>query len=337
VKTTEAKPVQLGESSHAVTLAEMSRLCTVPAGQETRTLWPVFSVCCLVTSVQQYAHLREQLSQQGFTDELCEFLACDNSEANRFSAYDGIRLFLREAKGRYVLILHQDAIPLESAAKLLAGIAAVENHDPLWGVIGNAGRTDGSRSVLSIVSGEDVYRPDSAFVRVTTIDENMMLIRNGTGITLSADVGGYHFYAFDLCSVAARLGYHSYVVDHLWRHDSHGTVDDDFLVAKQRMEEKMRAYHQGALVPTTCTSLCWSPSPFQKARARALSILTISNEKHRGIRRKMWLEGLFTNPLFLFYIVYYRFRDAWYWGKRGLDSRGRGAGRAEPERSVDGP
>jgi len=165
----------------------------------------------------------------------------------------------------------------------------------------------------------------------------MMLIRNGTGITLSADVGGYHFYAFDLCSVAARLGYHSYVVDHLWRHDSHGTVDDDFLAAKQRMEEKMRAYHQGALVPTTCTSLCWSPSPFQKARARALSILTISNEKHRGIRRKMWLEGLFTNPLFLFYIVYYRFRDAWYWGKRGLDSRGRGAGRAEPERSVDGP
>jgi hypothetical protein len=269
-----------------------------------------------MTDTAQYATLRGELARQGFTPDFCEFLICDNSRVNGFSAYEGVRLFLREAEGKYVMILHQDAIPLEPAAKLLAGIAAVEKHDPLWGIIGNAGRTKGSRSVLSMVSGENVYRPDSTFVRVTTIDENMMIIRNGTGITLSADVGGYHFYAFDLCSVAARLGYHSYVVDHLWRHDSHGTVDDDFLAAKQRMEEKMRAYHQGGLAPTTCTSLCWSSSPLQKARARALSILTISNEKHRATRSKLWWQGIFTNPLFVFYIVYYRLRDAWYWAKR---------------------
>ncbi len=167
--------------------------------------------------------------------------------------------------------------------------------------------------MLSLRSGENLYRLDAPFVKVATIDENMMIVRNGTGITLSADLEGYHFYAFDLCSVAARLGYNSYVVDHLWRHDSHGTVDESFLAAKKHIERKMRQYHRNQSAPTTCTSLCWSSSLLHQARARALSILAISNEKHRAIRRKMWLEGLFTNPLFLIYIVYYRFRDAWYW------------------------
>lgn len=287
----------------------------VPCGDDAKC---IFSVCCLMTDPEQYAILRRELANQGFTNEECEFLVCDNSKANSFSAYEGVRLFLQEARGKYVLILHQDAIPLEPAAKLLAGIAAVESHDAFWGIIGNAGRTKGSRSVLSMVSGKDVYRLASVFVRVTTIDENMMIIRNGTGITLSADVGGYHFYAFDLCSVAARLGYNSYVVDHLWRHDSRGTIDGNFLAARQRMERKMRQYHRGQLAPTTCTTLCWSSSPFQEAKARALSILTISHPQHRAIRRKMWIEGFFTNPLFLFYLVYYRLRDAWYWAKRGL-------------------
>jgi hypothetical protein len=300
-------------SASSRTLAGLAKICMASAGEQDQAHKRVFSVCCLVTDVGQYTHLREQMARQGFNDDLCEFLVCDNSEANRFSAYEGIRLFLREAKGRYVLVLHQDAIPLQSAAELLDRIERIETHDPLWGVIGNAGRIGGSRAVLSLRSGENLYRLDAPFVKVTTIDENMMIVRNGTGITLSADVEGYHFYAFDLCSVAARLGYNSYVVDHLWRHDSHGTVDESFLAAKKRMERKMRQYHRGRIAPTTCTCLCWSISPFQKARARALSILTISNEKHRGIRRKMWLEGLFTNPLFLFYIVYYRFRDAWYW------------------------
>jgi hypothetical protein len=145
----------------------------------------------------------------------------------------------------------------------------------------------------------------------------MILVRNGAGITVSRYGEGFHMYAFDLCSVAARLGYSTYVVDHLWRHDSAGTIDDGYLVAKKRMENKMRDYHRGQFAPTSSTTLCWSSSPFQQAKARALSILTIGHRRHRAIRRKLWLEGLFTNPLFVFYIVYFRLRDAWCWvGRR---------------------
>lgn len=296
----------------------------------------VFSVCCLMNDLRLYAELRNQLERQGFTSGMCEFLVCDNSRRNEFSGYEGVRLFLREARGKYVLIVHQDAWPLEPAAKLLDLIARVEVADPLWAVLGNAGKTSGGRAVLSLATGEEVFRPEADFCRVGSIDEHMMLVRNGTGVNVSGDLDGYHFYAFDLCSVAARLGYRTYAVDHLWRHDSHGTVDDEFLAERKRLERKMREYHRGRFAPTTSTTLCWSASPLRRARARALSILTISRPQHRAIRRKMWLEGLFTNPLFLFYIVYYRFRDAWCWVLRRSRGRPGGGGQGAGDRGQTG-
>ena len=276
----------------------------------------VFSVCCLVTRYSEYAALRDVIKKQGFDESNCEFLVCDNSSGNRGSAFDAIRAFLRQARGKYVLLIHQDAIPLESAEALLGLIAQVEKHDPDWGVIGNCGRQTGGRAALALEIEGRVTRVGQPFVHVSAVDENMMLVRNGAGITVSKYGEGFHMYAFDLCSVAARLGYSTYVVDHLWRHNSAGTIDEDYLVAKKRMEVKMRNYHRGQFAPTSSTTLCWSRSPFQQAKARALSILTIGHRKHRAIRRKLWLEGLFTNPLFVFYIIHYRLRDAWCWVKR---------------------
>ncbi len=51
-----------------------------------------------------------------------------------------MRVFMRQAKARYVLIVHQDAIPLESVTELLRLVDLVEEHDPDWGMIGNCGR-----------------------------------------------------------------------------------------------------------------------------------------------------------------------------------------------------
>jgi hypothetical protein len=294
---------------------------TVKVDAAAKTVQPavypfVFSVCCLVTRYSEYAALREALKKQGFDESNCEFLVCDNSSGNRGSAFDAIRAFLRQSRGKYVLLIHQDAIPLESVDVLLGLIAQVEEHDPDWGIIGNCGRQTGGRAALALEIDGRITRVGKPFVPVAAVDENMILVRNGAGITVSRYGEGFHMYAFDLCSVAARLGYNTYVVDHLWRHDSAGTIDDGYLAAKKRMEDKMRDYHRGQFAPTSSTTLCWSRSPFQQAKARALSILTIGHRKHRALRRKLWLEGLFTNPLFVFYIVYFRLRDAWCWVKR---------------------
>jgi len=159
----------------------------------------VFSVCCLVTQYSEYAALRDALKKQGFDESNCEFLVCDNSSGNRGSAFDAIRAFLRQARGKYVLIIHQDAIPLESAEALLGVIAQVEEHDPDWGVIGNCGRQTGGRAVLALEIEGRVTRVGTPFVPVAAVDENMILVRNGTGITVSKYGEGFHMYAFDLC------------------------------------------------------------------------------------------------------------------------------------------
>jgi hypothetical protein len=167
-----------------------------------------FSVCCMVNDWSQYEAMRAAWAGQGYTEELCEFLVCDNAGNQALSAFDAVRAFLREASGRYLLIAHLDVEPLEPAGRLLECIDRVEKADPRWGVIGNAGiSVDTGRCEMALEMPGRSFRLPSPFVKVSVIDENLMVLKNGTGITVSADLGGYHFYAFDLCSVATRLGY----------------------------------------------------------------------------------------------------------------------------------
>lgn len=277
-----------------------------------------FSVCCLVTDPALYGRLRQSLRSMGFDDHCCEFLVADNTAGNIFPPFAGVRRFLREARGPYVMIVHQDAIPLEPAAKLLARIAEVEKADPLWGVIGNAGRTRRAKPALSLVVENETFNLGQPFQEVETIDENVIIVRNGAGITVSADTTGFHLYAFDLCSVAARLGYRTYVVDHLWRHDSRGMVNDSFFEAKRQIEGKMRRYSRRRAAPTTCTALCWSSSPLEHARAQALSLRLIGHPVHRKAWWQLWWRSLVTNPLFLGYFAYYVAIDAWGWVVRRM-------------------
>ncbi|MFZ4599719.1 MAG: hypothetical protein ACOYNN_13825 [Terrimicrobiaceae bacterium] len=195
----------------------------------------------------------------GFPDSECEYLICDNREKNAFSAFEAVRSFLVNAKGKYVIIIHQDAFPQEPYEKLLSRIRQVETHDARWGVIGNAGKSRQApmEGFLSLETHAGLYRLTAPFVQVDTIDENVMVIRNGAGITVSADLEGYHFYAFDICSVAARLGFTVYVIEFQWKHLSPGTIDKSFLKARKALERKMSLYHVDSSAMTTCTSLYW--------------------------------------------------------------------------------
>jgi len=315
--------------SEAISIPEPPRVARMADAEA-----PEFSVCCLVTQHTDYTNLRLALDEQGFNQSNCEFLVCDNSQGNKFTAYEAIRAFLAEAKGKYVLIVHQDAIPLETAGQLLARIAEVEEADPLWGVIGNAGRTMDATPVIALQIDGMIQRPEKPFARVATVDENMILVRNACRLTVSADIDGFHFYAFDLCSVAARLGYRCYVVDHLWRHDSRGTVDEVFFAAKERMEAKMRAYTQESLIPTTCTALCWSRALPKVARAKALSLRLIGHPVHSKAWWRLWWGTLVTNPLFLGYFFYLLGLDALGWVVR--QSRRRSGDRGQGTHTADG-
>ena len=121
------------------------------------------------------------------------------------------------------------------------------------------------------------------------------------------------------------MGYGSYVVDHLWRHDSRGSIDDSFFAAKKRVEDKMRKYQEEQPLPTTCTALCWTRSPLARAKAQALSLRLIAHPAHRKAWWKLWWSALRTDPLFLGYHAGFRWRDALGWlgrmGKPGMRTR----------------
>ena len=247
-----------------------------------------FSICCLVTRWKDYSEVRSAFSDCGFRDDDCEYLVCDNSASNRFSAFSAVRAFLRDAAGKYVLIIHQDAFPTEHYDKLRARISEVEHADPCWGVIGNAGksRENPRLGFLSLETHAGKYELGTPFARVDTIDENVMLIRNGTGITVSADLDGFHFYAFDLCSVAARLGFRSYVVEFQWKHLSAGSIDEGFLGARKIVEAKMREYDCHASAVTTCTALYWGDHQSRAiaSACRAASMLDGQDVHAKGFR-----------------------------------------------------
>lgn len=248
----------------------------------------VFSICCLVRNRELYGQLRDVLHKQGFTPDTCEYLIADNCDKSNFNAYEAIRIFTRSAVGKYILILHQDAFPMESAEQLLCRIQQVESADPAWGVIGNAGKEkDNSfHGSLSLETHQGEYRLGKPFVKVQVLDENVIIVKNGLGITVSGDLEGFHFYGFDISSVAMRLGFSVYVIDFMWSHYSAGSIDESFIIARNAVEQKMRSYHTLSRASTTCTFLYWGTNTLESimTMCRAVYMLDISPNHKQGTR-----------------------------------------------------
>jgi hypothetical protein len=253
----------------------------------------------MITDWGEYQEMRAAWELRGFGAALCEFLVCDNSTCNEFSAFEAVRGFLQQASGRYVLIAHTDVTPLETAEKLLERIEGVQKSDPRWGVIGNAGIASGRCEMALEMPGRR-SRLRKPWMRVSVIDENLMIVKNGSGITVSADLAGYHFYAFDLCSVAERLGYSVYVVDCLWHHRSEGTLCSEFFEAKELVEKKMRRLYRGDTVETTCATLCWSDRKWRRALSTAKGLYIAEAGAHTHAVRVLRHEG---GRLGLFFVL----------------------------------
>lgn len=260
-----------------------------------------FSLCCLVTDWKAYEKTENKLREAGFTEKNSELIVCDNTAGNTFSAFEAMRSFVTVSKGRFIIILHQDAYPLEPCEKLIDQLAQVEKHDPMWGVVGNAGVSFESwpEQVGALRMPRTTLVMDNPFRRVSAIDENCILIRNGCGITVSADLDGYHLYGIDVCLVADRLGFHSYVIDYLWQHDSEGTIGKDFFARKTRLTAKLSKHYSATELPTTCTYLCWNKSLWRKAVATSRSFYQVARHPKHGEARRILLQEGIKNPLFL--------------------------------------
>ena len=174
----------------------------------------VFSICTLVTDTIQYQQMVASFQEHGFDGPDCEYLFLDNSATNRYDAFSGINFLLRAAKGRFIIVCHQDILLFDDKDTLLRALDNLSKLDSAWGVLGNAGFTTNHELAIRITDpyGQDKKQGDLP-VEVTGLDENFLLINAECRLSLSNKVTGFHLYGIDIYLVANMLGYTAYVID----------------------------------------------------------------------------------------------------------------------------
>jgi hypothetical protein len=226
-----------------------------------------FSVCTLVTDWEQYRAMLATFQSQGFTTPDTEFLHLDNSVGNYSDGYSGLNLFLNTARGRHIIVCHQDVRLLENGRTVLeAKIAELEGLDPQWAVIGNAGGVKPGRLALRISDPHGENTRHGHFpVRVSALDENFIVVRRSANLALSRDLTGFHLYGTDLCLLADILGHRCYAIDFHLRHLSAGNADHRFHDARHALIAKYRRALRSRWAVSPSTSIFTSACGFLSA------------------------------------------------------------------------
>ena len=225
----------------------------------------LFSVFTLVRNVESYKRLLAAFAARKFTAENTEFIALDNRDQNNFDGYAASRHAAAEARGRFVILCHDDIEPVEETAQdLLERLADLEETDPLWMVAGVAGgpyngsNPDGKRRVLSRITDRwgPARRVGGPFPRrVESLDECFLIFPRNRMPQSSIDLKGFHFFATDLCFQAELAGGTAYVIDFHLLHYGKAQKGDDYYQLQTKMITKYRSLFPGRYVGTTTRPL----------------------------------------------------------------------------------
>lgn len=235
-----------------------------------------FTFATLVTDAAAYEAMRESLTKAGFTGTDIELLMLDNTHANRWCAYRGLNRALAEARGRYVVLCHQDVrFDRDGRAALEARLDELNAHDPNWAIASNAGGVAPGRLAVRITDPHGSDQGDGPFPqRVETVDENFIVVRREARVGFSRELTGYHLYGADLCLNAAVAGHTAYVIDYHLTHLSGGNKDASFAAAAGALAQKWSRAFRPRWLQTTCTLLHISaPGPSATLKAQATPLV----------------------------------------------------------------
>ena len=224
-----------------------------------KSIYPYsFSICTLVTQWSEYEIMKSSFENNGFDDN-CEYMQIDNAKGNVADAYEAIRYFLNNAKGEFVIIVHQDVRCIDSKNKMMHCINELHSLDKNWAICGNAGAKGYHQDIMYINTNGRIDITKNLPCKVHSLDENLLIIDAKKRITLSGDIKGFHFYGTDLCIVANFLGYSSYVIPFMVKHLSHGNLKDMELHRKPFINlygNKLKSRY----IQTSCTKFFLSNS-----------------------------------------------------------------------------
>jgi hypothetical protein len=210
-----------------------------------------FSVCSIVSNRNEYELMKESFLSKGFSEQT-EYLITDNTKQNQLDAYQSIRLFLQQARGKYIIITHQDVRCIDEISQLRQCLQSLDKIDNKWAICGNAGGRGYKKMFYWIDNDFEVRKSNNLPAQVYTLDENFLILKNEAQMSVSSDFSGFHFYGTDLCLTADFLGYNAYVIPFLVKHLSKGNLKD------MKVSEPIfvRAYGRklrSRFIQTTCT------------------------------------------------------------------------------------
>ncbi|WP_285010280.1 hypothetical protein [Pedobacter faecalis] len=247
-----------------------------------------FSVCTFVTRQEEYEAMLSSFLAAGFTDNT-EFMHVDNRNGCTFDAYAGINRFLREARGKYIIICHQDIlIEGDKIEKLRHLLKELDELDPAWGICGNAGAAAPNHVVYHITYTDgSLVSKGKLPLKVRSLDENFLLLKNGIPLNVSGNLSGFHMYGTDLCLHAEMNGYSAYVIPFNLTHKSRGIRDEDFYRIRGKLVKKYNQFFQSRWIQTNTTVFHLSGSIMRPLLNNPLSLFLsriVNGAKKRMIK-----------------------------------------------------
>lgn len=244
---------------------------------------PRYTIASIINDHNHLEALHRSMHAGGFEASDCEYLYIDNTAGPQVCAYSGLNALLNEARGRYVILCHQDIRLLTDARRELdLRLAELDEHDPDWALAGNAGGVAAGQLAIRITDPHGADRRVGTFpARVMSLDENFIIVRREARIGFSNDMSGFHMYGADICLNAATAGWNAYVIDFHVAHLSAGNKDDAFATCESAFRNKWSNAFAPRWLQTTCTLIHLAGNPLGQIAGR------IAETPFRKISRRL--------------------------------------------------
>lgn len=238
-------------------------------GEEEEPL--AFTIATLMTRTDEYAQMVTSFKAGGFDGPDTEYLYVDNSRGNTLDGYSGLSAMIAAARGRHVVLVHQDVVLLEAGrAELEARLAELDARDPQWALAGNAGSASPGVLLLRITDRHGENQSVGAFpARAQSLDENFIVLKRRAMLSPSRGLSGFHLYGTDLCLQARLKGMSAYVIDYHLKHLGVGKIDQSFIRGREALEKAYAERLNVGLIETTCELLVVTPSRARRSVVRA--------------------------------------------------------------------
>ena len=180
-----------------------------------------------------------------------ELILLDNREGRFKSAAEALNYGGEQAKGKYLMFIHQDMILksylcIEKVERILDKLAN-------FGVVGVAGKYKNAKAVITNIkhgipkkaAGEiHIKKPE----KVQTVDECLIIIPKTVFGILQFDekvCSDWHLYAVDYCLSVKRLGFDSYVIPMFAYHKSLGyPMSKKYFIVLKKIIKKHKNYYK---------------------------------------------------------------------------------------------